>query len=89
MEQKEFFTKGTTYRCIRNVVMRKTGKTAFKSGGIYKQAEQPTPYFGWLRNEQGESHAWPQPARIEHEANIWDATPESIDPRLYFEPVNN
>lgn len=87
--EKEFFTEGTTYRCIRDVVVTKRGKPSFKVGSIYEQTHLPTIFFGWLRNEQGESHAWPQPSRIEHEANIWGETPESMDPRLYFEPVRN
>lgn len=85
--QKPFFVKGRNYRCIKDVVINKSGRTAFKAGTVYKQACEPTCFFGWLSDERGERHAWPQPERVKHEAMIWGSTPESMDSRLYFEPV--
>lgn len=87
-EITEFFTKGKKYRCIKSVVMKKGGKTAFKAGNIYKQVGEPSHWVGWLRNEQGERHSWPQPVYIAHEVKTWGTKPEDIDPRLYFEPVS-
>jgi len=84
---QEFFTNGKKYRCIKSVVMKKGDKTAFKAGNIYEQTNDPTHWVGWLRNEQGERHAWPQPVYIADEVKTWGTKPEDIDPRLYFEPV--
>ena len=84
---QEFFTNGKKYRCIKSVVMKKGGKTAFKAGNIYEQVGEPTHWVGLLRNEQGDRHGWPQPVHIADEAKAWDTKPEDIDPRLYFEPV--
>ena len=39
---QEFFTKGKKYRCIKSVVMKKGGKTAFKADSIYEQSSDPT-----------------------------------------------
>ena len=86
---QEFFTKGKKYRCIKSVVMKKGGKTAFKAGSIYEQVCEPTHWVGWLRNEQGERHAWPQPVYIADEVKTWGTKPEDIDPRLYFEPAED
>ena len=86
---QEFFTKGKKYRCIKSVVMKKGGKTAFKAGSIYEQTNEPTHWVGWLRNEQGERHGWPQPVYIADEVKTWGTKPEDIDPRLYFEPVED
>lgn len=86
--KKHFFTIGTKYRCIKTVTMNKTGKTAFKAGKVYEQTNEPTYFVGWLRNEQGEHHAWPQPVHIPKAVEIWDMKAEDADPRNYFEPVN-
>jgi hypothetical protein len=86
-ENKPFFIAGVKYRCIRDVKMKKGGEVTFKAGKVYEQAAEPTKWCGWLRNEQGERHGWPQPVYIEHECEAWDTKPEDIDPRLYFEPV--
>ena len=85
---QEFFTKGKKYRCIKSVVMKKGGETAFKAGSIYEQTNEPTHWVGWLRNEHGERHGWPQPVYIADEVKTWGTKPEDIDPRLYFEPVS-
>ena len=84
---QEFFTNGKKYRCIKSVVMKKGGKTAFKAGNIYEQVGEPTHWVGWLRDEQGDRHAWPQPVYIADTVKTWGTKPEDIDPRLYFEPV--
>ena len=84
---QEFFAKGKKYRCIKSVVMKTGGKTAFKAGSIYEQTNEPTCFVGWLRNEQGDRHGWPQPVYIADAVKIWGYKPE-IDPRLYFEPVS-
>lgn len=84
---QEFFTAGVKYRCIRDVKMKKGGKTAFKAGSIYEQVGEPTHWVGWLRNEQGERHGWPQPVYIPQEVKTWGTKPKDIDPRLYFEAV--
>ena len=85
----EFFTKGTRYRCTRDVIMKsKKREKAFTAGDIYEQATEATQFYGWLLNNQGDRHAWPQPAYIDHEVRIWDTTPADIDPRNYFEPVS-
>ena len=85
---QEFFTKGTKYRCIKSVIMKKGGKTAFKAGSIYEQSSDPTAWCGWLTNDGGESHGWPQPINIAKACEVWDMKPEDNDPRLYFEPVS-
>lgn len=89
--EKLFFTAGTTYRCIRDVVLTKGGKPSFKfkAGNVYEQTEPATKWYGWLTNEHGERHSWPQPWYAEHEANIWNTPVELMDPRNYFEPVTN
>lgn len=61
--------------------------TAFKAGSIYEQTNEPTHWVGWLKNEQGERHGWPQPVYIPDTVKTWGSKPEDIDPRLYFEPV--
>lgn len=38
-------------------------------------------------NDQGLHHVWPQPDNIAHECELWGYKPEDIDPRNYFEPV--
>jgi len=86
---QEFFTNGKKYRCIKSVVTKKGGETAFKAGKVYEQSCEPTHWVGWLRNEQGERHGWPQLAYIPQEVKTWGTKPEDIDPRLYFEPVEN
>jgi len=84
-----FFTPGTRYRCTRTVVMNKKNRaTAFKAGQIYEQASEPTAWCGWLTNDGGESHGWPQPANIAKACEVWDLKPEDADPRNYFEPVS-
>jgi len=86
-KSQEFFTKGKKYRCTKSVVMKKGGETTFKAGSIYEQTNEPTYFVGWLRNEKGDRHAWPQPVYIADMVKAWDTKPEDIDPRLYFEPV--
>lgn len=87
-KEKAFFIKGKKYRCIKDVTMKKSSKTAFKAGKVYEQTDEPTRWVGWLRNEQGERHGWPQPVYIPQEVKTWGTNPEDIDPRLYFEPVS-
>ena len=88
IKDDSFFTKGKKYRCIKSVVMKNGGKTFFKAGSIYEQTNEPTHWVGWLRNEQGDRHTWPQPVYIADEAKTWGIKPEDLDPRLYFEPVS-
>ena len=87
IEPAPFFTAGVKYRCIRDVKMKKGGETAFKAGSTYEQTDAPTHWVGWLRNEQGDRHAWPQPVYIPQEVKTWGTKPEDIDPRNYFEAV--
>ena len=87
IELDAFFIVGKKYRCIKDVVMKNGGKTAFKAGSIYEQTNEPTHWVGWLRNEQGDRHGWPQPVYIPDTVKTWGSKPEDIDPRLYFEPV--
>lgn len=75
---KPFFVKGATYRCIKGVENR------FTVGKTYCQHKAPSEWFGWLTNDIGECHAWPQPSNIANECRIWDWTPEDVDPRMYF-----
>ena len=82
MKNERFFAPGAKYRCIKTVGKR------FVKGKVYELTREPSMFFGWLRNEQGEHHAWPQIENIERECQVWpDLTPEKIDPRLYFERV--
>lgn len=87
IELAPFFIAGKKYRCIQDVKMKKGGEVAFKAGNIYEQANDPTKWCGWLRNEQGERHGWPQPVYIADTVKTWGSKPEDIDPRRYFEPV--
>lgn len=87
-KNQEFFTKGKKYRCIKSVVMKKSGRETFTKGQIYEQYTAPSIYYGWLRNNQGDRHAWPQPQEIANECEAFDLTPADIDPRNYFEPVS-
>lgn len=82
-----FFTEGKKYRCTRDVVMNRTNEVAFKAGKVYEQVVKPSAFYGWLTNEQGDRHAWPQTHYVEHEAKIWGMKPEDCDARRYFEPV--
>lgn len=84
----EFFTKGKKYRCIKTVKGNETGRETFTKGQIYEQYTDPSIYFGWLRNNEGDRHAWPQPDEIAREVETWDWNPADIDPRNYFEPVS-
>jgi len=83
-----FFTPGTRYRCTKSVKMNKNGRETFTKGQIYEQTNEPTYFVGWLRNEQGDRHAWPQPVYIAKICEVWDMKPEDADPRNYFEPVS-
>jgi len=83
----QFFTTGTRYRCTRTVINDK-GRETFTKGQIYEQASDPTIYYGWLRNNSGTRHAWPQPQEIANECEAFDLIPADIDPRNYFEPVS-
>jgi hypothetical protein len=82
-----FFTPGTRYRCTRTVIDHE-GHEDFTAGQTYEQASEPTIYYGWLRNNSGTRHAWPQPQEIANECEAFDWTPADIDPRNYFEPVS-
>lgn len=85
---QEFFTKGKKYRCIKSVTSNKNGRETFTKGQIYEQYTEPSVFYGWLRNNQGERHAWPQIDEMADYLETWPETkPEDIDPRLYFEPV--
>lgn len=87
-EITEFFTKGKKYRCIKSVIGNKSGRETFTKGQIYEQYTEPSAFYGWLRNNQGERHAWPQLDEMTDYLETWpDTKPEDIDPRLYFEPV--
>lgn len=78
---QEFFTKGKKYLCIKSV------KGDFTKGSIYEQSSDPTKWYGYFRNDKGILHVWPQPDNIAHNCDLYDMKPEDIDPRLYFEPV--
>ena len=78
---KEFFTKGKKYRCIKSV------KGNFAKGKVYEQSSDPTQWYGYFLNDKGILHVWPQPTQIDHCCDLYDMKPEDIDPRLYFEPV--
>lgn len=87
-EITEFFTKGKKYRCIKSVIGNKSGREMFTKGQVYEQYTEPSVFYGWLRNNQGERHAWPQIDEMADYLETWsEAKPEDIDPRLYFEPV--
>lgn len=81
VEAAPFFVPGWRYRCIKAV------KGDFTKGETYEQTHEPTQWFGWLRNNKGEAHGWPQPQDIARVCNTHDMKPEAVDPRLYFEPV--
>lgn len=80
---QEFFTKGKKYRCIKGI------KDSFTKGRIYEQSSNPTQWFGYFSNDQGLHHVWPQPDNIAHECELWGYKPDDIDPRNYFEPVED
>ena len=83
-----FFVAGMRYRCTRDVVMKSKGHPkAFKAGNIYEQTADPSPFYGWLTNEQGNRHAWAQPAELAEHCKTWNSKPEDNDPRQYFEAV--
>lgn len=86
-EPAPFFVAGMRYRCTRDVVMKKSRKKAFRAGTIYEQTADPSPFYGWLTNEQGERHAWAQPAELAEHCKTWNSKPEDNDPRQYFEAV--
>lgn len=86
-ESKPFFIAGQKYRCIRDVKMKQGGETAFKAGNVYEQSCEPSHWCGWLTNEKGDRHAWPQPVYIPDCIKTWNSKPEDMDPRNYFEPV--
>ena len=76
-----FFTKGATYRCIKAV------KNCFTVGKTYKQADDPTDWYGWLVNDNGDQHSWPQPSYVAHECMVWDSAPDKMDARKFFEKM--
>ena len=78
---QEFFTNGKKYRCIKSV------KGDFTKGKVYDQSSDPTQWYGYFHNDKGILHVWPQPAQIDPSCELYDMKPEDIDPRLYFEPV--
>lgn len=82
-KNQEFFTKGKKYRCIKSV------KGNFTKGKVYEQSSDPTQWYGYFHNDKGILHVWPQPAQIDHCCELYDMKPEGIDPRLYFEPVED
>lgn len=84
---RPFFTPGTRYRCIREVRFYRPGYVAFHEGKIYAQYCESSTQFGWLTNDQGNRHTWPQPAQIAELCRGHNIRPENADPRLYFEPV--
>lgn len=86
IEPAPFFTAGTKYRCIRDVKMKKSGETAFRAGNVYEQSCEPSRWCGWLKNEQGKRHSWPQPVYIADIVKTWGSKPEDIDPACFFEP---
>ena len=89
-KNQEFFTKGKKYRCIKSVIGNKSGRETFTKGQVYEQYTEPSVFYGWLRNNQGERHAWPQIDEMADYLETWpDTKPEDIDPRLYFEPVED
>ena len=90
-KEAPFFIPGKQYRCIRDVIMNDEGQivTAFVKGSIYSQHATPSPYYGFLTNEQGERHAWSQPSQIEEHCEVWGNKPEDIDPRRFFEMVED
>ena len=86
-KEQDFFTNGTKYRCMRTVINDK-GVECFTAGKVYDQHWNPTAHYGWLTNNQGHRHAWPQPCEVSNECeNFDDLTAEDIDPRNYFEAV--
>ena len=87
IELDAFFIAGKKYHGIKDVKMDGSRKIAFKAGKVYEQTDEPTYFVGWLRNEQNDRHAWPQPVYIPDTVKTWGSKPENIDPRLYFEPV--
>lgn len=82
-KNQEFFTKGKKYRCIKSV------KGDFTKGKVYEQSSDPTQWYGYFHNDKDILHVWPQPAQIDHSCELYDMKPEDIDPRLYFEPVED
>lgn len=80
-KNQEFFTKGKKYRCIKSV------NGNFTKGKVYEQSSDPTQWYGYFRNDKGIHHVCPQPAQIDHSCELYDMKPEDVDPRLYFEPV--
>ena len=76
-----FFEAGKAYRCIKSV------------RGCFKKDKEYVPrradnLFAWFTNDKGEQHTWPQIENIEHECELFGFKPEDMDPRLFFEPVD-
>ena len=81
IKDEPFFSPGTRYRCIKAV------KGCFTVGNIYDQSTEATRWHGYLRNDKGEMHCWPQIDEIAHSSELFNMKPEDADPRLFFEPV--
>lgn len=81
IKDEPFFSPGTRYRCIKAV------KGCFTVGNIYDQSSEATRWHGYLRNDKGEMHCWPQIDEIAHSSELFNMKPEDADPRLFFEPV--
>ena len=79
--EQNFFVPGMRYRCIKSV------KGSFTKGKVYEQASEATDYYGWLTNNKGEHHSWPQPSNIDDQCETWGFVPEDIDPREYFKKI--
>jgi hypothetical protein len=81
VREQKFFVKGMHYRCIKTV------KGSFTRGKVYEQCSEATEHYGWLANNKGEHHCWPQPGNISDQCGKWGFAPEDIDPREYFEVI--
>ena len=79
--EQNFFVPGMRYRCIKSV------KGSFTKGKVYEQASEATDYYGWLTNNKGKRHSWPQPSNIADQCETWGFAPEDIDPREYFKSI--
>lgn len=81
VREQKFFVKGMRYRCIKTVI------GSFTRGKVYEQCSEATEHYGWLANNKGENHCWPQPGNIADQCGRWGFAPEDIDPREYFEVI--
>ncbi|MBQ8938352.1 MAG: hypothetical protein IJ066_11665 [Bacteroidaceae bacterium] len=79
--EQNFFVPGMRYRCIKSV------KGSFTKRKVYEQASEASDHYGWLTNNKGERHSWPQPSNIANQCETWGFAPEDIDPRVYFKSI--